>query len=143
MADYRVLVTGSRTWTDRALIWDTLDAILTGHGTLTLVVGAARAGADNMAQGWALDRRYQSSYGAVILEPHPADWDAHGKRAGFIRNAEMVALGADEGDAFIMPCILPSCRKRVPHGTHGASHCAALAERAGIPVRRYTSEGAN
>ena len=125
---YRVLVTGSRTWNDRELIRDTLDALLAEHGTLTVVHGAASTGADTTAQGWALDRRHQSSYGAVTPEPHPADWRRYGRAAGFRRNAAVVALGADLCLAFIR------------NGSHGATHCADLAERAGIPVRRFTEQ---
>lgn len=48
-----------------------------------LIHGAA-SGADTVAKEWAEDR-------AVMDDPHPADWDRYGKRAGPIRNADMVA----------------------------------------------------
>ena len=122
---YRILVTGSRTWEDRALLERELDVLLTEHGALTLVHGAARKGADNMAQTWGLNRRHASSYGAVTLEPHPADWGHYGNAAGPRRNAKMVALGADVCLAFIRD------------DSRGATHCARLAAQAGIPVRRF------
>lgn len=117
---HRVLVTGSRTWQDRAAVIDALDRLLSIDGALIIVHGNAR-GADRMAHNWALDQRW------AIPEPHLADWKTYGKRAGMIRNAEMVALGADICLAFI--------RDNSP----GATHCAGLAESAGIPVRRFTS----
>jgi hypothetical protein len=58
-------------------------------------------------------------------EPHPADWKRHGRAAGPIRNAEMVALGADV--CLALPIGLSP-------GTRG---CIDLAEAAGIPVRCY------
>ncbi len=125
----RVLVTGSRTWRDRRAITDALDELLTEHGVLTVVHGNA-PGADRMAHNWALSQMHASSCGAVSPEAHPADWKKFGKRAGMFRNSLMVELGADICLAFI-------CNQSA-----GASHCAALAETAGIPVRRFTEETA-
>ena len=112
-----MLVTGSRTWTDTATIREALRAQW-GDGTAMLVSGACPRGADQLAeQVWA-------SWGGQV-ERHLADWDAHGRSAGFLRNAAMVALAADVCLAFILD------------GSRGASHTAGLAEAAGIPVRRY------
>jgi YspA, cpYpsA-related SLOG family len=116
----RVLVTGSRTWTDRRAIVDALDELLAEHDALTVVHGNA-IGADQMVHYWAARRR-----GVVTVEAHPARWNTYGKQAGMIRNAEMVDAGADICLAFI--------RDKSP----GATHCADLAEKAGIPVKRYT-----
>lgn len=120
---YRVLVTGSREWTDQAAIWQALADVvrqLPADRDLVLVHGACPRGADEMAHQWAC------GYGGVI-EAHPANWVKHGKAAGFRRNAEMVNLGADICLAFIKD------------GSRGASHTADLAEKAGIPTRRYTA----
>lgn len=122
MTDYRVLVTGSRDWTDRAAIRDALYAIegdVETDDSLTLVHGAAR-GADSIAAEIA-------SKGGWGVEAHPADWERFGKRAGFIRNDEMVKLGADVCLAFIKD------------GSRGATMCADLAEKAGIHVERYVA----
>ena len=112
----RVLVTGSRAWTDETAI----AAALRQHwdGAAVLVCGACPRGADAIAE------RLWTTWGGRV-ERHPADW-ASGRDAGMRRNAAMVMAGADICLAFI--------RDRSP----GASHTARLAEHAGIPVRRYT-----
>ncbi|MGW7053091.1 SLOG family protein [Streptomyces sp. NPDC054887] len=126
---YRVLVTGSRDWAKRALLYTTLNEVydVATKATRQLVVvhGACPRGADEIASNWA--QAAISLGDNVIEERHPADWQINGKRAGFIRNAHMVHLGADACLAFIRS------------GSKGASHTAALAERAGIPTRRWTS----
>ena len=116
----RILITGSRTWDDRQTIglalrqaWDEV-----GQGSPTLVSGACPQGADSIAESiWQAQ--------GLPVELHPADWAQHGKRAGFIRNAEMVSLGADICIAFIRD------------DSRGATMTAALAERAGIRTLRY------
>jgi hypothetical protein len=120
---YRILVTGSRDWSDRDTIWRALGdtvAPVPVDRELVIVHGHCPRGADAMADVWA------RKYGATI-ERHPANWQLEGKRAGFIRNARMVNLGADVALAFIKD------------GSRGASHTARLAEQAGIPVRRWTA----
>jgi hypothetical protein len=113
----RVLVTGSRTWSDGALITRVIDDIRYEIGMFVLVHGAA-TGVDTIASRW------QTAWGRPS-EAHPADWDRYGKRAGYVRNAEMVDAGADLCLAFIH------------NRSRGATMCADLAEKAGIPVRRY------
>lgn len=114
----RVLITGSRTWTDEETIAGALWAAREELGEFTLISGACPTGADRMCEDAA-------ARAGIMVERHPADWNQYGKRAGFVRNAEMVHLGADLCLAFIMD------------GSRGASMTADLAEKAGIRVVRY------
>lgn len=126
----RLLITGSRTWTDKALIEQELsEAVQWAYdwkgdvGPHVLVSGACPKGADAICERvWARFNQYGDS--EFLIERHPADWEKHGKRAGFVRNAEMVALGADHCIAFIRD------------GSKGATMTADLAEKAGIGVTR-------
>lgn len=126
--DIRILVTGSRDWTDEVVIVNALDDAIWNsevntNNEVTVVSGACPSGADALAEQVARDNDMQ-------VERHPAQWHVDGKydrSAGFKRNAEMVALGADLCLAFIL------------NGSRGATHTANLAEKAGIPTRRYTN----
>lgn len=98
----RLLITGGRNFTDRALLDATLDAIHAETPIRALIHGACPSGADLMAAQWAFRRQ-------VDPDPHPARWDdidapgavirfnrrgrPYNVRAGFQRNAEMVRLG--------------------------------------------------
>lgn len=135
----RVLVTGSRDWTDRSLIEQTFDAALallqvpfTMQKTLTLVHGAA-AGLDTMASRSATQRGW-------TVEAHPAAWDTHTaacpawhqglktcKMAGHRRNHEMIALGAD----LVLSFPLGTEKSGLSKGTWG---CTRAAEKAGLPT---------
>jgi hypothetical protein len=131
---YRVLVTGSRDWASPLEVYERLAdvrAVVHESGRydrFVVVHGACPRGADKHAARWCL---FPDAFAdmPVIGEPHPADWNGgYGKTAGFVRNAKMVKLGADLCLAFIR------------NGSRGATHCADLAEKAGIPVRRFTED---
>lgn len=121
MSSYRVLITGSRSWDDYAKLSYELGLAVGAAPSLDDVVvvhGDCPSGADALAAGICRQYGYRQ-------EPHPADWQHLGKGAGFHRNAEMVSLGAGVCLAFIR------------NASRGATHCADLAEKAGIPVRRF------
>jgi hypothetical protein len=119
----RVLVTGSRDWDDVAAVINAYAQAMIYLDTSKFVVvsGACPTGADQICEElWIGD-----------IERHPADWakyarpDGKGNPAGFIRNAEMVKLGADLCLAFIKD------------NSKGASMTADLAEKSGIETWRY------
>lgn len=134
--DYRILVTASRTWTDTTVMNEQLQAAFQEarrQGRRPVVVHGDASGGDKMADTLA-------RLAGEKRDPHPVlpgDWERFGKTAGFRRNAVMVKAGADVCLAFIDPCTDLKCTRRRPHGSHGATHCADLAEQAGIRVRRF------
>lgn len=94
----RVLVCGGRDygWLDKEnhIGWDETEHRLMGE-TLSaiahpweLICGMA-FGADTMAYNWA------KSNGIKVHE-YPADWDRYGKRAGYIRNKQMLDEGTPD-----------------------------------------------
>jgi hypothetical protein len=88
----RVIVCGSRRWQDRDAIISRLADLTYGNPEVTIVHGNA-GGADKIAHQEAQKLGF-------FVEPHPADWQTHGKSAGYLRNEEMVTLGADLCIAF-------------------------------------------
>jgi hypothetical protein len=115
----RILVTGSRSWDDRSVIYRALAEASEGvsHDEIVLVHGGAR-GADEIAAHFA------SAYDWGV-EGHDPLWIVYGRKAGIIRNMEMADAGADICLAFIKD------------GSPGATQCAVYAESKGIPVKRY------
>lgn len=146
----RILVTGSRDWGDHRAVIVALEEIAREHNLcyepdeygntlpdpskMTVVHGACPTGADMWADEWAI-----TNCDMRLVERHPADWDKHGRAAGPIRNKEMVDAGADLCLAFISSCTSPRCNIEGTHPSHGASGCADLAEKAGIPTKRFTA----
>lgn len=132
----RVLVTGSRDWTDRETVYRAIVQLQEQHAERgydgqgnfvdwlvdgwVIVHGACPTGADAIADDFAT-----TSWMAV--ERHPADWKKYGRRAGFLRNAEMVELGAD------------ICLAFQRNKSKGTQHTIDLARKAGIPVRLFTA----
>lgn len=127
----RILVTGSRDWWPPSAVYQWLNYYALEVGLdrpLTVVHGGCPTGADYMAAHWVHACRGNPQI--VLAETHPAIWRPYGiynPQAGLVRNRKMVELGADICLAFIKD------------GSRGASHCARLAEEAGITTRRFTA----
>jgi hypothetical protein len=157
---WRMLITASRDWPDirpieQAIRLMAMEAAQLGRD-LVVVHGNAQGG-DKLAQSVVRGLRSQG-WTRIHEESHPAPWDAectarcpranHRRKrrdgsdfcpaVGLYRDEEMVKLGADSCFAFIMPCVKRGCLKPKPHGSHGASKTADMAQRAGIPTTRIT-----
>jgi len=123
MRSVRILVTGSRDIDGVAesivvaALEQAQDDAFRAHRCSTIVHGGAR-GVDTIASFWALA-------GGLDAESYPADWERYGKRAGVMRNVQMVDRGADVCLAFPR------------RGSVGTWHCVRYAADAGIPVRIY------
>lgn len=78
----KILVAGGRNFEDYELLKKTLDEIVGEFSDVELVSGHAR-GADTLAEKYAEERD-------VPIKVFPANWKADWKRAGFIRNTQMI-----------------------------------------------------
>lgn len=112
----RVLITGSREWTEREAVEEPLLAYYMFYGdNLVVVHGDCPTGADRIAKEFCDEMD-------IKQDPHPANWNRYGRSAGPLRNQKMVGLGADI-------CLAYPLGKS--QGTRG---CMKLAREAGIPV---------
>jgi YspA, cpYpsA-related SLOG family len=124
----RLLVCGSRTWTDRARLWQALDQLVSqhGYGQVVLIEGDAR-GADRLAGQLARERGW-------ALERYPADWTRQGRAAGFRRNARMLRQG--HPDLVVAFTVGPLQESR------GTADMVRRAREAGVPVHLITTDHA-
>lgn len=81
----RVLVCGGRDFSDPALLNRTLDDLAKTEVVDCVIEGNAR-GADRIAGYWARRR-------GIPNHKFPADWAAHGRAAGPMRNRKMLNEG--------------------------------------------------
>ena len=109
----RILVCGGRDFTDRDAVFRCLDHLQHERGVTCVIDGAAR-GADTFAHEWAEAR-------GVTSERYPANWNRDGKRAGPIRNAQMLSEGKPDG-LIAFP------------GGRGTADMVAKSKAAGVPV---------
>jgi hypothetical protein len=136
----KILVTGSRNLPPskfkavEALLQGLYENHSYGYGTLYMdpffVVHGCAPGADHAAHVWASipgphpgDIEDMTGPCPVREVKFPADWNKYGKRAGYIRNSEMIAYGPDLVLAFFYL-----------ERTQGTAMTVKLAKDAGIEV---------
>lgn len=113
----RVLVCGSRDWTNRDRLYAALDGFRGLLGITTVIHGAAR-GADRLGGEWA----YNNELTEIAF---PADWKRHGKGAGPIRNQQMLTEGK--------PDFVVAFHDDIEH-SKGTKHMRDIAKAAGLRV---------
>lgn len=152
-SSYFALVTGSRIFDDPVPVIGALNlvwtyAVAVRGGSLTVVEGDCPIGPDRVSQIWCRECRYPRTH----HQARPAKWaehdgscgvgrnpcrDPHGpkcRNAGFRRNTQMVeqVRAARSWSAGVW--VLAFIRD----GSSGATDCAGKAERAGLPVVRFS-----
>lgn len=77
----KVIIAGSRTFSDYNLLKTQCDYHLSQYDDIIIVSGCAR-GADSLGERYAIEKGHS-------INKFPANWDAYGKAAGFMRNEKM------------------------------------------------------
>lgn len=121
----RVLVTGGRTFLDIVWVWAGLDLL---HevlpGGITEIIEGGASGADIRARWWA--EAFNDVCGQLAghmpikITEVKAEWEKHGRSAGYIRNAEMAKLKPD----VVLAC----------PGGNGTANMVKVAKAAGLRV---------
>lgn len=109
---FRLLVCGGRDYSNAKNVHAVLDRVHAKHPELIVIAGGA-PGADTWAVHWAEVR-------GVHYAEVPAHWDTYKKKAGYLRNAAMLALQPQACVAF--------------PGGPGTAMMVKLCREAGIPV---------
>lgn len=86
---FKVIIAGSRYYSDYEKLRSTCDRLLSRKladpDCLVIVVSGGAPGADSLGERYAKER-------GLAVERFPADWDAHGRAAGPIRNEQMASV---------------------------------------------------
>lgn len=112
----RVLVCGGREYSNYEVVWTTLSRLPKG----TVIVHGAARGADSLAALAATQLGFE-------VEAHPVtkeEWKTLGKKAGVLRNQDMLETGVDLVIAF--------------PGGRGTYDMIERSYKAGVPVIRIT-----
>ena len=90
----RVLVCGSRDWTDGQVVETVLMGATVNLQTEHVIIEGGARGADSHAADFATRLKRHPKFGHPgAHEQYPADWKQHGKAAGAIRNQRMLDQG--------------------------------------------------
>lgn len=122
----KVLVTGSRTWTNWSIIERELKKLPKG----TILVHGAALGADSIAAEIARQLGFER-------RGFPADWATYGKAAGPIRNSQM--LMEEHPDVFDVPIDLGLAFTLDLERSRGTRDMVRKARRVFIPVEVFAS----
>lgn len=79
---FKLIVAGSRSVTNKELVFDVLSKVLFKRKNVRIVSGTCR-GPDCLGEGYS--REILKQYPILM----PADWDRYGRGAGYVRNSEM------------------------------------------------------
>lgn len=114
----RVLVCGGRDFSDPLTLGSWLGGIHKNNGPITLLIEGGARGADFMAKEFA-------KWQGIPVQSFPADWNAHGKAAGPLRNKQML----EEGKPDLVVAF---------QGGRGTANMVAQATAAGVRVLMAT-----
>lgn len=130
MKELRIIVAGSRCFNDYELLKKEVVNIVKSSNKpkqfIKIISGKAK-GADTLGERFAKEFRLE-------VKEFPADWDRLGKKAGYVRNAEMAKFAADENYGILIAFWDGKSK--------GTKHMIDLAEKYGLEIHivRFRNE---
>lgn len=128
MNEFRVIIAGSREYSDYETLKDTCDYLLSEKANLgvkIIIISGHAKGADTLGEQYAQERGYD-------CEIYPAEWDKYGKSAGYKRNVTM----AEHANACI--AFFKSGAKNI-----GTQLMVNIAKEKGLEIREIKKEEGN
>ena len=123
MKELRVIIAGSRDFSDYELLKKSTIEIITKKTMLpdlTRIISGGARGADTLGE------RFANEMGLEISRFIP-DWDGLGKRAGYVRNAEMAKFAVEDDNYGVLIAFWDG-------QSRGTKHMIDLAKRYGLEV---------
>ena len=123
MKELRVIIAGSRDFNDYELLKKSAIEIITKKTMLpdlTRIISGGARGADTLGE------RFANEMGLEISRFIP-DWDGLGKRAGYVRNAEMAKFAVEDNNDGMLIAFWDG-------QSRGTKHMIDLAKRYGLEV---------
>jgi predicted Rossmann-fold nucleotide-binding protein len=109
----KVIVCGGRNFYDYPRFQQIMDTLRPIYNFSRIIHGGAK-GADSLAHRFAQERN-------IVCKVYPANWELHGKKAGPLRNIEMLTVEQPE-----LVIAFP--------GGVGTAHMVMIAKKAGVAV---------
>ena len=121
MMENRIIVAGSRTFTGYNLVKKALEQYICEHKADKIIIVSGTAnGADKLGERFAEEN-------SIELHRFPANWNFYGKRAGYVRNTQMLDFAKKaSGEAVLMAFW--------DGHSHGTKNMIDIAKDAGITV---------
>ena len=123
MKELRIIIAGSRDFNDYELLKKSAIEIITKKTMLpdlTRIVSGGARGADTLGE------RFANEMGLEITRFIP-NWDGLGKRAGYVRNAEMAKFAVEDDNYGVLIAFWDG-------QSRGTKHMIDLAKRYGLEV---------
>lgn len=116
----RLIIAGSRDFNDFSLLETSVNNILRNKcGPIQIISGTAM-GADSLGELYAQKYNYE-------VVRFPADWNRYGKRAGYLRNAEMARYSIMDESSGVLIAFWDG-------ESRGTQHMINLAQQYGLEV---------